>query len=280
MRVVSNTKLAIATLAMLGAGAVALATVPLNSNSSYGFSGCYDADNSAYGYGYNNSFNQNQLFTKAITKYNAGSKTDYCYTFPSTGKTYLMEGACNAAGSFITWQKNCAELNLGKTGVNYQCVDGACVKVISVPQTTLTVTKNSASPNQAVKGINVLLSKFNLTASAAEGVGINQIKFIVAPSSNLVQNWVLKADGIQLGTTLPYNTTDGYLMFSLSPNFVVPAGQSKTISLYGDTWKYSSTTTFTGSVTTGVYFINAFGIVTANNVPVGNLPVWATVQIN
>lgn len=127
-KAVSNTKLAIATLAMLAAGGAALAAAPLNSSASYGWSGCVDADNSVSGYGAYNPFNQNQLFTKGTTKYNAGSKIDYCYTYPSTGKTYLFEGVCRN-GSFSTWQKNCAELNLGKPGNNYQCVDGACVNV-------------------------------------------------------------------------------------------------------------------------------------------------------
>lgn len=126
-KAVSNTKLAIATLALFVAGGAALAAAPLNSMSSaYGWSGCVDPDNVSAVYGPTNPFDQKQLFSKAVTKYNKGSKTDYCYTFPKTGNTRLMEGICNAKGSFATWQKNCAELNRTKQGSNYQCVDGAC----------------------------------------------------------------------------------------------------------------------------------------------------------
>lgn len=115
----SKTKLAIATLVMLVAGGAAFAVAPIN------YSGCADSDAQS-------TFDQNQLFIKATTKYNGGSKTDYCYSFPKTGKTYLMEGTCNAKKTFATWQKNCAELNYGKPGSDFKCVEGACVDAAAI----------------------------------------------------------------------------------------------------------------------------------------------------
>jgi hypothetical protein len=49
---------------------------------------------------------------------------DSCKTI--SGKTYLFEGTCYN-GKFVQIQKNCAELNIGKSGADYKCVNGACV---------------------------------------------------------------------------------------------------------------------------------------------------------
>ena len=118
-KTISNTKLAIATLVMFVAGGAAFAVAPIS------YSGCVDPDAKI-------TFDQNQLFVKSDTTYNGGKRTDYCYTFPKTGKTYLMEGTCNAKKTFNTWQKNCAELNYGKPGSDFKCVDGACVDMAAV----------------------------------------------------------------------------------------------------------------------------------------------------
>lgn len=115
-KTVSNTKLAIATLVMIVAGGAAFVAAPVS------YSGCVDFDAKT-------TFDQNQLFVKSDTTYNIGKKIDSCYTFPKTGKTYLMEGTCNAKATFATWQKNCADLNYGKSGSDFKCVDGACVDV-------------------------------------------------------------------------------------------------------------------------------------------------------
>lgn len=131
----SKTKLAIATLVMLVAGGAAFAVAPVN------YSGCADSDSQS-------TFDQNQLFTKATTKYNGGSKTDYCYTFPKTGKTYLMEGACSAKKTFTTWQKNCAELNYNNPGSDFKCVEGACVDVAPAS----TCTDSDGGKNYNIKG--------------------------------------------------------------------------------------------------------------------------------
>lgn len=119
---VTNTHMALATLAMLAAGGFAYIAAASTPATTLG--ACVDPDATS-------SFDQNQLFTPTTTP---GLKTDYCYTQPSTGKTYLMEGICNANGNKATWNKNCAEL-----GADYQCVSGACVKATPVvPVTTCT----------------------------------------------------------------------------------------------------------------------------------------------
>ncbi|MBT4824410.1 hypothetical protein HN695_00020 [Candidatus Woesearchaeota archaeon] len=80
--------------------------------------GCQDPDAST-------TYDTQQLFEKSTTTYNGGSRTDKCYTF-SNGKEYLFEWICRN-GKINRWQKNCAELNLGEPGADYQCDDGACV---------------------------------------------------------------------------------------------------------------------------------------------------------
>ncbi len=139
-KTVSGAKLAIATLAMLGAGSVALAMMPMASNNAtYKWAGCTDPDSYVDEYAMPNSFVNQQLFSKSNTYYNTGAKSDYCYTFPTTGKTYLMEGICRN-GSFSTWQKNCAELNYSKPGANFKCVEGACVDIPTMVTSTITTS--------------------------------------------------------------------------------------------------------------------------------------------
>ena len=209
-KVVSGTKLFIATLAMLGAGSVALATVPLN------YGNCVDSDAKS-------TFDVNQLFVKSTTTYGSGSKVDYCYTFQSTGKTYLMEGV-NRNGSFSTWQKNCAELNLGKTGVDYKCVDGACVNmaaVVTSTQPTLLIVNNQAD-GQLTFGHNVLLGTYAL----AIGKGDVLIKNLVFDTTTTLptgtfSNWILQyKDGEEIASGAIDSQT-GQVKFSNLEDFVL-----------------------------------------------------------
>lgn len=140
-KTITNTKLAVATaLAVLAAGAAFIVT------PSVDYSGCVDSDASV-------TFDQNQLFTAASTKYNSGTKMDSCYTF-SNGKTYLMEGICSN-GHYQTWQKNCAELNL-KPGNNFVCQAGACINMGSTttipfqpPTSTAFVSSTGMTPTSS-----------------------------------------------------------------------------------------------------------------------------------
>jgi len=126
-KTVSGTKLAIATLAMLAAGSAAFVMMPTSQNTaSYKWGGCTDPDSFVDGNPTSNSFIAQQLFAQSETNYNTGTKGDYCYTSPTTGKTILMEGICRN-GTFGVWQKNCAELNATKPGSNFKCLEGACV---------------------------------------------------------------------------------------------------------------------------------------------------------
>ncbi len=142
----TNTKLAVATAFLAVASAFAFIPALTTNNK---FQGCRDLDAPV-----DATFDERQLFVKSTTTYNGGTSTDRCYTFPTTGKTYVMEGVCKKRG-FQTWQKNCGELNIGQTGVNYQCVEGACVNVatstppstgsLSVFPTTLDVPSTAGS---------------------------------------------------------------------------------------------------------------------------------------
>ena len=129
---ITNTKLAVATLLMLVAGGAALATVPFNRNRSTAtnkWGNCVDEDNQFSRRGYN-PMNFEQLLTKSKTKFAGGEYVDTCVTYQDTGKTYLQEGTCSAKQEFQYLSKNCAELNIGKQGTNFQCVEGACVDVV------------------------------------------------------------------------------------------------------------------------------------------------------
>jgi hypothetical protein len=59
--------------------------------------------------------------TTVTTDMYTSGKEDYCYTYPSSGKTYLFEGTCKN-GKYVWIQKNCKEL-----GSEYSCQAGACV---------------------------------------------------------------------------------------------------------------------------------------------------------
>lgn len=176
-KTVSGTKIAVATaVAALAAGTAFLVSPP--PPAPYG--GCVDKDVTT-----STTYEVAQLFKKSITAYNSGSKEDYCYTFPTTGKTYLMEGVCGSTGNFLTWQKNCAELNATKTGANYQCVSGACVDTAGTPVVAgkLEVSLAATSPaSKLVKAGTVInLAAFNFKASAAN-VEVQEIALV--PNSN------------------------------------------------------------------------------------------------
>ena len=213
-KTVSGTKLFIATMAMFGAGSVALATLPMTNF----WSGAVDPDAAS-------TFDVNQLFVKSTTKYNGGSKTDYCYTVPTTRKTYLMEGV-SRNGKFTTWQKNCAELNLGKPGFDFQCVDGACVNKATSSTPTLTLNKLSATNTISIvlgnaTSSNQLFGSFELK-TGDQDVLLNDINFNVdgnihASRFTLYINGqyatmnetidAKKIDFLLMGYKLPKNTT-------------------------------------------------------------------------
>lgn len=184
-RAVSGVKLAIATFALFGAGAVALAAVPANF-----WSGAVDSDAKS-------TFDTNQLFVKSTTKYNGGSKTDYCYTFPTTKKTYLMEGISNK-GNFQTWQKNCAELNFNKPTNNYQCVDGACVNKALLSDLVIKDVKFDADAS-GQKWMHIIVA--NEGQGASQSVGAKFGEDPVANPGGLKLTW--KDDD---GTDLFYNS--------------------------------------------------------------------------
>lgn len=167
----TNTKLAVAT-AFLAVSA-AFAMIPASTTNTR-FQGCRDSDAPVGA-----TFDQSQLFVKSQTAYNSGTSTDRCYTFPTTGKTYVMEGVCKNDG-FQTWQKNCAELNLGKTGVNYQCIEGACVNVLATtPSSTPWLTVSTATLSvPAVAGTN---SSVTIASNASWTVSDNQDWLTVSP---------------------------------------------------------------------------------------------------
>lgn len=142
----TNTKLAVAT-AFLAASA-AFAMIPASTGSTR-LQGCVDPDAST-----SSTYGESQLFVKSTTTYNTGSKVDQCYTVLSTGKTFLGEGVCKE-GNFGTWRKDCAELNVGNTGANYQCVQGACVNVpVTSPSSTPTTTPIVYAPTNLVASLS------------------------------------------------------------------------------------------------------------------------------
>ncbi|MBT4824975.1 hypothetical protein HN695_01860 [Candidatus Woesearchaeota archaeon] len=70
---------------------------------------------------------KNQLFVQGTTTYKGKSRSDKCKTYG--GKSYLFEYFCRNNGRWARWQFNCAKLNYGKPGADYQCVTGACVNL-------------------------------------------------------------------------------------------------------------------------------------------------------
>lgn len=169
----TNTRLAVATAFLAASAAFAMIPAGVASNK---FQGCRDSDA-----GGGTTFVQSQLFVKSTTTYNGGMSTDRCYTFPTTGKTYVMEGVCKDGG-FQTWQKNCGELNLGKTGVNYQCVEGACVNVLANnPSSTPWLTVSTATLSvPADAGTN---SSITVASNASWTVSDNQTWLTVLPAA-------------------------------------------------------------------------------------------------
>lgn len=225
-KAVTNTQMAVATLAMLAAGGFAYIAA---ANTSAVTSGtCVDPDATS-------PFDQNQLFTPTTTP---GMKTDYCYTQPSTGKTYLMEGICNAKGQKATWSKNCAEL-----GADYQCQNGACVKASAVDANVVISVLTDADHASGIRMPNANpqpMGEWNFEAQNQD-VTFQRLTFqIVNPDGSDATStanygiFSLVQDSnyynpVAMATAVP-GTGNGYVRFE-GMNLTVPANTSKKLVL-------------------------------------------------
>lgn len=138
---------------------------------------------------------------------------------------------------------------------------------------SLKVVKDSTSPLKAVAGTKVILAKFILLASV-EDITISKVNFTVKPLTNMVENWKLVSDNIQLGDVLPSsNYSSGSLEFFLQTPLTVQAGTVKLLLLYGDTVNYAASSP--QSLMMAVSSVDATGAASGNNIIVAGLPVWS-----
>lgn len=114
---------------------------------------------------------------------------------------------------------------------------------------TLSIAKSSDSPtgNIVVDGTNVLLGRFDFRASG-EDIKIKNIDVQATASTyGGIDNGKVYLDGVQVGTTKDLTqATD--VNFTFGSTFVVPAGQTSKVEIYGDV-KTTTSTSFSGGET-------------------------------
>lgn len=106
---------------------------------------------------------------------------------------------------------------------------------------TLTIQRASDSPSTNVPdgATNVLLAKFTFTA-AGEDVKVDSLPVYCSSNDSalVLKNWKTVFDGSQVGTTDTTQTCDGVSAnantFTFGNSFVVPAGTTKNLEVYGD----------------------------------------------
>ena len=178
-KAISGTKLAIATLVAFATGGIAFVGVPAGMSAINKANDCVDSDNKLSA---SDPFLQDQLFIKSSAKLKRVTQTDYCYEIPG-GKTYLMEYVCKK-NNLTTWQKNCAELNLGKKENDFRCIDGACVNMA----TKTGEMHFSVKPliGKLYNGTDLTLGTIKLFATNEEII-LNTIKFTFEAYSGSVK---------------------------------------------------------------------------------------------
>lgn len=103
----------------------------------------------------------------------------------------------------------------------------------------LTIQKASDSPSTNVPdgATNILLAKFNFTASG-EDVKVNTLvaNCSMSTTTDLLKNTKLIFDGAQVGTTDASATCDGAedISFSAGNSLIIPAGTTKTVEIRSD----------------------------------------------
>lgn len=117
---------------------------------------------------------------------------------------------------------------------------------------SLSVSKSTDSPtvNVVVDGSNVLLGKFDFRASGEDIKIKNLNASSTASSGGGIDNGKVYADGVQVGTTK--DLTQGTAVnFTFGSTFVVAAGKTSKVEIYGDV-KKTNGTSFSGGETVSV----------------------------
>lgn len=100
---------------------------------------------------------------------------------------------------------------------------------------SVTVSKSGSLVNPRVGEAGVTISKFQLTAGAAEDIAINQIGILISgtASASIVQNAHLYQSGTDIATVAGVNNQD-LLVFVPATPFVITKGDSRTFEIKAD----------------------------------------------
>ena len=125
----------------------------------------------------------------------------------------------------------------------------AATNTTTISQGSLQITKTSDSPsgNVAKDAINVRLAKFNVKA-IGEGIKVTDLTISTTVSAGLgtsdIDNGIILLDGAQIGTTKDLDTngaTATDTQFTFGSQFIVNAGQTRVLEIYGDIKKGDGT---------------------------------------
>lgn len=213
---ITNTKLAIATLALLLAGGLAFGLAPLQGDRGYG-------------YGYQNvqkcGIDTMNLLKSCKKK---GTYAAMKVTCHDGSKKTLTSGYCKTSSS---WAKYAEKF----------CKNKCTPTVTETAASSLTITKNHTqpSPRLMIAGTDVTLAGFVLTAAASgenvemESINLNQIASWYTSSSfrNYDELWFEDEDGNEINGTRMTPINDSPVVRFSNNALIINSGTSKTIQL-------------------------------------------------
>ncbi len=113
----------------------------------------------------------------------------------------------------------------------------------------LVISKSSSTPSTYVVAgnTNQVLAKFDVLASG-DAIKFNELDFSLAGGQSYNNFRVVDDQGVQIGTTASTLTAATYAAGSGNLNYIIPANQTRTLTVYGD---LSSTASGTLAITLG-----------------------------
>lgn len=207
------------------------------------------------------------------------SSSQINYIVPAnTTRVLTLRGDIQSTADFSTIvarltgnSSNIQGMTSSQTGSTGQAVGGA----LTLVSNSLTVAANSAVGTQTVAAgqTNAKIGSYSLTASAAEGVNLNNLSITMSASGTLFSNLKLMVGNTQFGTTQPTLSASG--VYTFSGNLNIPAGQTKTVDVHadvlsgiGDGTTYTDVTTLSGCTGQGATTFTSVTC-TGSNAPAG-----------
>jgi len=131
---------------------------------------------------------------------------------------------------------------------------------------SISFTKDATSPSGSIAGnsTNVKLATYKLTATG-EDIKVKSLNVVANSGDTGLQNGKIYFDGVQVGSTKNL-TEDTQVNFTFGSSFIVPAGTSKLMDVYGDIKNVAGTAITSGTISVSASTTDAQGVVSLTSV--------------